>query len=204
MLKDMTMKTAQACQVNARNRGDAIVVSTMTGMAEFFKASNGTKTVSSVPLMGGAAGLDLGLALAQPDTQVIVTDGDSSLLMQLGSLATVVDAVPKNYFHCVVSNGMNFEGLANFPMPAAEALSFRDFALAAGYKSSHCFTDEAAFSDAFPAILSSEGPVFIELVTEANPPSIVDGTNRGFQFPPNQFTGMGDEALTLMAELAPK
>lgn len=70
MLKDMTMKTAQACQVIARNRGDAIVVSTMTGMAESFKASNGTKTVSSVPLMGGAAGLGLGLALAQPDSQV--------------------------------------------------------------------------------------------------------------------------------------
>lgn len=132
----------------------------------------------------------------------IVIDGDSSLLMQLGSLATVVDAAPKNYFHCVVSNGVNFEGLANLPMPATEALSFRDFALAAGYKSSHCFTDETAFSDAFPAILSSEGPVFIELVTEPNPPSIVDDTNRGSQFPPSQFTRMGDEALALMAEQA--
>ncbi len=196
------MKTAQACQILARHRGDSIVVSTMTGMAEFFKASGGIKTVSSVPLMGGAAGLGLGLALAQPETQVIVIDGDSSLLMQLGSLATVVDAAPKNYIHCVIRNGVNFEGLANLPMPAADQLSFKGLATAAGYQSSHCFDDDAEFEVALPSILDSKGPVFVELVTEPNPPSIVNGTNRGFQFPPNQFTRMGDEARALMATLA--
>ena len=38
--------------------------------------------------MGGASSLGLGLALARPDRRVLVLDGDGSLLMQLGSLAT--------------------------------------------------------------------------------------------------------------------
>lgn len=39
--------------------------------------------------MGLASSIGLGLALARPDLRVIVLDGDGSLLMNLGSLATI-------------------------------------------------------------------------------------------------------------------
>jgi thiamine pyrophosphate-dependent acetolactate synthase large subunit-like protein len=39
--------------------------------------------------MGLASSIGLGLALAQPDRLVVVLDGDGSLLMNLGSLATI-------------------------------------------------------------------------------------------------------------------
>src|ERR1700716_2040276 len=38
--------------------------------------------------MGMASSIALGLALARPDLRVIVLDGDGSILMNLGSLAT--------------------------------------------------------------------------------------------------------------------
>ena len=49
--------------------------------------------------MGGAAALGLGLALAQPERRILVVDGDGSLLMQLGTLASVAGAAPANLFH---------------------------------------------------------------------------------------------------------
>ena len=48
----------------------------------------------------------LGLALARPDRRVIVFDGDGSLLMQLGSLATIAGAAPRNLVHLLFKNGV--------------------------------------------------------------------------------------------------
>lgn len=198
----MSMKTAQACKLIAERRGDALVVTTMTGMAEFFKVSDGSMTVSSVPLMGGAAGIGLGLALAEPDRRVIVIDGDASLLMQLGSLASVVDASPENFIHFVIGNKVNFEGLANLPIPAVDHLKFDALAEAAGYRRCYSFDDADRLAEEIDDILTEAGPVFVELNISPNPPAIVDGSNRAFQFPPNQFTRMRDEAHALMAALS--
>ena len=46
--------------------------------------------------MGLASSIGLGLALAKPDEDVVVIDGDGSLLMNMGSLVTVFANNPKN------------------------------------------------------------------------------------------------------------
>jgi len=46
--------------------------------------------------MGMASSIGLGLALARPDLRLFVLDGDGSLLMNLGSLATIGWAQPAN------------------------------------------------------------------------------------------------------------
>jgi len=53
--------------------------------------------------MGMASSIGLGLALAQKK-RVYVIDGDGSLLMNLGSLATIAGRAPKNYCLVVVDN----------------------------------------------------------------------------------------------------
>ena len=70
-------------------RGEALVVPTMTTVPEWRTIAPDAPSVACVGFMGGASSLGLGLALAQPERRVIVLDGDGSLLMQLGSLATV-------------------------------------------------------------------------------------------------------------------
>ncbi len=54
--------------------------------------------------MGLASSIGLGLALARPDRRVIVIDGDGSVLMNLGTLATIANFAPKNYLLIVLDN----------------------------------------------------------------------------------------------------
>src|SRR5438128_10757964 len=54
--------------------------------------------------MGMASSIGLGLALARPDLRVFVVDGDGSLLMNLGSLATIGLLQPANYVLVVMDN----------------------------------------------------------------------------------------------------
>jgi thiamine pyrophosphate-dependent acetolactate synthase large subunit-like protein len=54
--------------------------------------------------MGGAVMMGLGLALAQPDTPVVVITGDGEMLMGIGSLATVGLQKPGNLSIVVLDN----------------------------------------------------------------------------------------------------
>jgi len=56
--------------------------------------------------MGLASSIGLGLAMAQPERRVVVLDGDGSLLMNLGSLATIAWVRPKNLVVIVWDNGV--------------------------------------------------------------------------------------------------
>src|SRR5580692_12990520 len=54
--------------------------------------------------MGLACPIALGVALAQPQRRVIALEGDGSLLMQLGSLATIAKLKPANLTIVVMDN----------------------------------------------------------------------------------------------------
>jgi phosphonopyruvate decarboxylase len=84
----MAMKPEDVLQAVAAARGNAICVPTMTTAPAWRKIAPDDLSVSCVGFMGGASSIALGMALARPDRRVIVFDGDGSLLMQLGSLAT--------------------------------------------------------------------------------------------------------------------
>jgi thiamine pyrophosphate-dependent acetolactate synthase large subunit-like protein len=55
--------------------------------------------------MGMASSIGLGLALARPDLRVVVLDGDGSILMNLGSLATERASGVTNLVHIIWDNG---------------------------------------------------------------------------------------------------
>ena len=55
--------------------------------------------------MGLASSIGLGLALHLPDERVVVLDGDGSVLMNLGTLATLARYRPTNLVHVVFDNG---------------------------------------------------------------------------------------------------
>ena len=58
--------------------------------------------------MGGAFSLGLGIALAQPQREVIVLNGDGCLLMNLGSLITSAVSGATNFTGIIIDNG-NYE-----------------------------------------------------------------------------------------------
>jgi sulfopyruvate decarboxylase subunit beta len=55
--------------------------------------------------MGLASSIGLGLALHLPHERIVVLDGDGSVLMNLGTLATMARYRPKNLVHIIFDNG---------------------------------------------------------------------------------------------------
>jgi sulfopyruvate decarboxylase subunit beta len=55
--------------------------------------------------MGLASSIGLGLALSLPNERVVVLDGDGSVLMNLGGLATLARYNPANLIHIIFDNG---------------------------------------------------------------------------------------------------
>ncbi len=149
----------------AEQREGSVVVATMTVLGPFREASTSELNIGCVGFMGGASGLGLGLALSHPERKVLVLDGDGSLLMQLGSLATVSGAAPPNYYHFVFHNGV-YETSGSQAIPAEGRIDFAGMARAAGYRSTHRFDDLAELRTGLHSILAEEGPVFIELLVE--------------------------------------
>ena len=67
--------------------------------------------------MGLASSIGLGLAMVQPDLRVFVVDGDGSLLMNLGSLATIGWVRPANLVVIVWDNQVTARRVDRTPPP---------------------------------------------------------------------------------------
>lgn len=204
------MNVQQACRVVALQRSaDSLLVATMGAMRAFdlLESAPGHSSpapkdsrLSPVPLMGGAAGLGLGLALGQSERQVIVVDGDASLLMELGSLVTVAQAAPANLLHLVIKNGCQFTGLANLDAPAQD-FNFAEAARNAGYRHTFTLDDEATWAARFAEIQGLAGPIFVELRVQPAPRQAKEGFEQ-VEMPDHQFQRMGLEARAMQQLLS--
>ncbi|HNX10035.1 MAG TPA: sulfopyruvate decarboxylase subunit beta [Methanothrix sp.] len=71
---------------------------------ELFSVHDRPENFYMLGSMGLASSIGLGLALARPDRKVIVLDGDGSVLMNLGTLATIAHHSPDNYLLVILDN----------------------------------------------------------------------------------------------------
>jgi thiamine pyrophosphate-dependent acetolactate synthase large subunit-like protein len=200
------MKLGQACAAIAAARKqvcpEAPLVATMSGQFAFDMLGETDRRIDSVPLMGGAAGIGLGLALAKPGLPVIVVDGDASLLMELGGLVTVAYNKPKRFIHFVAKNGVQFNGLRNLPNAGSEpTCDFTGMAKSAGYQQAERFDDAEKLAAALPRLLTQAGATFVELVLEPDPARIGADTPQPL-LPPLQFVRMRQAVQKLKAALA--
>ena len=158
------MRPEDALRAVAEVSGDTLVVPTMTALPAWNTIAPDVDAVACVGFMGGASSLGLGLALAQPERRVVVLDGDGSLLMQLGSLATVAGAAPVNYTHLLFANGV-YQTSGSQAIPAAGAVDFAAMAAAAGYRHAERIETLEELRIRLPELVALEGPVFVELAT---------------------------------------
>lgn len=150
----------------ARLRGERVVVTTMGLVRPWARHSQSALDFASADsAMGHAADFALGLALAQPSRQVICLNGDGSMLMSLGTLATIVDAGAGNLALFVSENG-TYEVTGNQRVPGAGRVDFAAVARAAGFPRAERFTEAAAYAAALPGLLASPGPVCIVAAVE--------------------------------------
>ena len=71
--------------------------------------NDGDNLFTMAGTMGAAVPMGLGVALAAPDSQVVVVTGDGELLMNIGSLASVATMAPGNLSIVCIDNGCHGE-----------------------------------------------------------------------------------------------
>jgi sulfopyruvate decarboxylase subunit beta len=160
----MGMKPEAVLRAIAAVRGDAICVPTMTTAPAWRDIAPGDLSITCVGFMGGASALGLGLAMAHPDRRVLVFDGDGSLLMQLGSLATIAAARPANLVHFVFKNGV-YHTSGSQEVPGGLTVDFVTMAKGAGYRGAWSISELDDLERRLPTLLAAEGPVLVELLT---------------------------------------
>jgi sulfopyruvate decarboxylase subunit beta len=150
----------------AQLRSTAVVVSCMSVTRPWgLYSSSELDFASADSAMGHAADLALGIALAQPQRKVICLNGDGSMLMTLGTLATVVHVRATNFALFVIQNN-SYEVTGNQPIPAAGHIDFAQLARGAGFEHVYYFENPDDYEEQLPAVLAEEGPVFVAVRVE--------------------------------------
>jgi thiamine pyrophosphate-dependent acetolactate synthase large subunit-like protein len=137
--------------------------------------------------MGLACPIALGVALAQPNRRVVALEGDGSLLMQLGSLATIAMLRPKNLLIVVMDN-RSYQITGAQPTATAFGTDLVTIARGAGIAQSAWAADEEMFDQLVTRALKEDGPWLIAAriddkpgvtATDRDPPIITDRFMRG-------------------------
>ena len=137
--------------------------------------------------MGLACPIAFGVALAQPGRKVVALEGDGSLLMQLGCLATIAAQKPKNLIIVVMDNA-RYQITGGQPTATAHGTDFVTIARGAGIAQSAWAADEEMFDELFARALREDGPWFICVriddkpgvgATDRDPARITDRFMRG-------------------------
>jgi thiamine pyrophosphate-dependent acetolactate synthase large subunit-like protein len=110
--------------------------------------------------MGLACPIAFGVALGQPKRQVFALEGDGSLLMELGCLATIAKHSPPNLTIIVLDNGA-YEITGGQPTATAAGADLVEVARACGLRQSQWANDEAHFDKLVDQARNGPGPWLI-------------------------------------------
>jgi sulfopyruvate decarboxylase subunit beta len=163
----MSLRDAVGAVHDAR-RDDEVVITAM-GAAREWQALGPLHPLDLIHVpssMGEAPPLGLGIALAQPDRNVIVLNGDGSTLMNLGALVTISAERPANLTLVVLDNGV-YEVTGAQPTPGSapgrrggDALDFTALARACGFGVIYRFSDGEIWRREVRRVIDGEGPAF--------------------------------------------
>jgi len=137
--------------------------------------------------MGLACPIALGVALAQPKRRVFALEGDGSILMQLGSLATIAARRPANLALVIMDNG-TYQITGGQKAATAEGADIVAIARGCGLAQSAWAADEGAFEELAALALREDGPWLIgcridqekpATTTDRNPARFTDQFMRG-------------------------
>lgn len=119
-------------KINAFKDKNTIVLAT-TGKTgrELYEIEDAPNNLYMVGSLGCISPLGLGLALARPDKQVVVLDGDGSLLMRMGALPTNAYYQPSNLLHILLDN--NAHDSTGGQATISHNLDFVEIAASSGY-----------------------------------------------------------------------
>lgn len=127
---------------------------------DLFAAGHRPQNFYMLGSMGLAVPLAFGGAVAQPNRQFFALEGDGSLLMNLGCLATVASVAPRNLAIIVWDNGA-YQITGQQRAATGDATDIVGVARAAGIPHCAWARDETDFTRLAQAALAEDGPHFI-------------------------------------------
>jgi len=133
---------------------------------DLFRAGDRPENFYMWGAMGSVSSVGLGLALARPDLRVIVLDGDGSLLMNLGSLATIAALRPPNLVH-IVCDSRTYETTGGQTTHTGRATNLAAVGRGAGLTNVEEVTTLDQFATAVGRSLKAPGPWLIVAPVEA-------------------------------------
>ena len=153
----------------ARLRADEAVVAGI-GNTNFdlFAAGHRPQNFYMLGSMGLAIPIAFGVALAQPQRRVIAVEGDGSLLMELGNLATIGMVAPKNLTIVVMDNSV-YQITGAQPTATDRTCDFVQVARGAGIGDAHWAGDEPEFSSLVDRSLAAGAPFLIAARVDSKP-----------------------------------
>lgn len=126
---------------------------------ELYNIKDRKRNFYMIGSMGLASSIGLGLAISKPDENIVVIDGDGSLLMNMGTLVTIASNNPKNLTLIVINNGAY--GSTGNQKTYAEDLNLVDIAKSSGFKNSYDFDNID-----LKKVINNNGTNFIEFKCE--------------------------------------
>ena len=160
------MKRYDCLKAIAPHFGEELVVTNIGAVRHEWQAMRPHPANYHLQNLGLTSSMALGLALALPHRKVVAFDGDGSLLLNLGSLATIANQHPRNLIHIVFDNEC-YESSRGAPTATAGQADLAAIARGAGFANVMTAKTLAEFEERFLRALKSNDLYFILAKVEA-------------------------------------
>lgn len=164
---EMTRECAIGAVIEALDENDAVISTTGKISRELYEHRDRTglghqRDFLTVGSMGHASQIAMGIALAQPDRQVICLDGDGAMLMHMGAAAIVGASKLANFKHVILNNGVHDSvgGMAT----AGLRVSFTEIVKGCGYTEGWRVERRDDMSKKLAQLRSARGPAMLEIM----------------------------------------
>lgn len=111
--------------------------------------------------MGHASSIALGIAQQKPERKIFCLDGDGSILMHLGAIATIGNVNPANLYHIVFNNGSH-DSVGGQPTTASN-VDLPALARACGYRYTSTQNELLFVTEEITRVQQEIGPALVEL-----------------------------------------
>ncbi len=160
------MKRYDCLRAIAPHFGEELVVTNIGAVRHEWQALRPHPANYHLQNLGLTSSMALGLALALPHRKVVAFDGDGSLLLNLGSLATIANQHPRNLIHIVFDNEC-YESSRGAPTATSGQADLAAIARGAGFANVMTAKTLAEFAEAFLRALKGNDLYFILAKVEA-------------------------------------
>jgi thiamine pyrophosphate-dependent acetolactate synthase large subunit-like protein len=164
-------RAALTKQLVAKLADEAVIAGIGNTNFDLYAAGHRPQNFYMLGSMGLACPIAVGVALAQPERGVIALEGDGSILMALGCLATIATLKPRNLTIIIMDNGI-YQITGKQPTATSGATDIAAVARGTGISASQWIREEAHFDQIIARGFRDGGPVLLAAKIDDQPGTV--------------------------------